>query len=145
MSDLEALRRQLEEEKQKAKEAARKRAEAVEARMLLDEIEAQKAWTAACEKYGDHRVLPVIKLDGLGHVVLRYPDKARWRSFCDRGVLKADKLTGALCDEVVSSGLCYPDQARFNEYGAANPNAAIVMTELLVKAMRPETDEEGKE
>lgn len=144
MSEVQALRAKLEATKQKTKEEQAKRAEAAEAERLRDEIAAQEAFGKACAEYGDGRVLPIMDVAGGGFVVIRWPDKPRWTAFVNRGILKADKLTAALCEEAASSGLVYPEQAKFNAYLSKNPNAAIVIVERLIKAMRPEDEEEGK-
>lgn len=144
MTELEALQAKLEAAKQKTKEEQAKREEAAKIARLKDEIAAQEAFGQACADHGDGRVLPMMRIEGGGFVVVRWPDKPRWTAFVNRGILKSDKLTAALCEEAACSGLVYPDQTKFSGYLSKNPNAAIVIVERLIKAMRPEDEEEGK-
>lgn len=140
---LEALRKQLLEQRAKTKAIADAQQEAAELARLEDEI----AYEQAREKaYGDYGAGHVIggEIKGAGFVVLRWPDQFTWRYFVNQGILRKDKLTEELCQGLVHKCLVYPALDKFKQMFDRNPNTAVQLAGKIIAAMAPEEDAEGK-
>lgn len=143
MSHIEELRAKAEALREGNRRRAEVKQEAKEEERLLDLIAYEEALTTAYDKYGPDRVISG-EITGSGWVILRWPNEIEYKVFADRGILKQDGMSLALCDQICAQCLIYPDADRFKTYRKANPHATIRLANKLVEAMAPKAEEEGK-
>lgn len=145
MTTLEEKRKILEQKREANRAAAEAAKSAAEEKALDDAIAAEGALEQARMKHGHDRAIHV-EIKGAGCVVVHWPDKAIWWHFENRGILKKDGMTAALCEELVCRVLDYPTVDRYKEMTHRNPDTSVQVANLLVSAMQTKKrDEEGNE
>lgn len=141
---LEAMRAKLEELRASNRLALEKLAEEREAAELeeLVRFEEARARALADPKLGGRFI--EIEITGVGHVITRYPSPIEWNRFQDKGLMKANGLTTALCDELVTHSVYYPDVPALREIMRVNPTASLTIVNAVVAAMAPAVEATGK-
>lgn len=140
---IEAKRNELRAKRAANRRAAEQALVAGELPWLDKEIAYEDARARAYAEYGPERVLGG-EIKGAGFAVLRWPSPIDWRYFVNKGILKKDKLTDELCEELVLRCLCDPTRDEYREMVRRNPNVNVALATKIIDAMTGEEEAAGK-